>query len=363
MSGTSLDGVDAALIEFKQDNSLNLIKTHSHPIPTELRFDLINATQPDWKGSFSDFGILNQKLGKLFSEASNQLLRNSNFNKNHIHAIGSHGQTLWHQPDGEFPFSLQLGDANLIAESTGITTVADFRSRDIAAGGQGAPLVPAFHKEYLSSPNKSRVILNIGGISNITILPSEQLNTPVKGFDTGPGNTLLDAWIRNCKKLNYDKNGSWASSGKVLHTVLEKLLDDPFFALPSPKSTGKELFNINWLEARLNNLLYDSKPEDIQATLNELTVKSISDNIPENCDEIYICGGGIHNLHLTKTLQGMLPKVAIASTEALGINPDWMEAIAFSWLAKQTIDGKPGNLSDVTGAKGARILGAIYPSS
>lgn len=362
MSGTSLDGVDAALVEFKQNKSISLLHSHSHPIPAELQSELINTTEPNWQCSLSDFGILNQKLGKLFANATIQLLQQANFNKKNIIAIGSHGQTLWHQPTGEHPFSLQLGDANLIAEATGITTVADFRNRDIAAGGQGAPLVPAFHKKYLSNSDKTRVILNIGGIANITVLPSKSSNIPVSGFDTGPGNTLLDIWIRKNKQLSYDKNGKWAFSGRMLPTILKILLKDPYFSLPSPKSTGKELFNMNWLETLLGNQLNKYKPADIQATLSELTAISICSNIPKNCDEVFICGGGVHNSYLIETLQSMLPKVSITSTQALGINPDWMEAIAFAWLAKQAIEKKPGNLTDVTGAKGDRILGALYPA-
>lgn len=363
MSGTSLDGVDAVLVEFSQNNTLKLVETVSHPISDKLRSHLIDVIAPNWEGSLANIGMLHHELGSLFSDASNQLIKKSGIEKKQICAIGSHGQTLWHQPNGEFPFSLQLGDANLIAELTGITTIADFRSRDIAAGGQGAPLVPAFHKMALTNLKKNRVILNIGGISNITILPSEHSKKVVNGFDTGPGNTLLDNWIKKQKKLNYDTHGEWASQGKILSKALNILLQDPYFLLAPPKSTGKELFNLDWLHSCLGELLETAKAQDIQATLSEFTARTIRDNIPSDCDEIYICGGGIHNTFLIDRLKELLPKITIRSTEVLGIDPDWMEAIAFAWLAKQTIEGKPGNLPEVTGASELRILGAVYTAS
>ena len=363
MSGTSLDGVDAVLVEFNSDVP-KLIASYSHPIPKNLQTKLIDFTQPDWRGSVASLGIFHQQLGKLFADAVNQLLQQSNTNPQQVLAIGSHGQTIWHQPEGEFPFSLQLGDANLIAELTNITTVADFRSRDIAAGGQGAPLVPAFHHNTLSHPDKNRVILNIGGLANISILPSKVSNEPVTGFDTGPGNGLIDAWIHVHKGSNYDKSGDWAKSGVIQGSILNKLLEDPYFSLSAPKSTGKEFFNLTWLKSTLGDTLDNHKPEDIQATLTELTAKTIADdinnNIASSCDELFICGGGIHNRFLVERLQYHLATVTIASTQELGIDPDWMEAIAFAWLAKQTMEGKTGNLPSATGAKGTRILGAIY---
>jgi len=363
MSGTSLDGVDAVLVDFNADTP-KLIASHSHPIPEDLQTKLIEFTHPDWRGSFADMGAFHQQLGKLFADAVNQLLQESKITPQQVQAIGSHGQTLWHQPDGDFPFSLQLGDANLIAELTGITTVADFRSRDIAAGGQGAPLVPAFHHKALSHNDKNRVILNIGGIANISALPSKASNEPVMGFDTGPGNGLIDAWIYAHKGKNYDKNGNWARSGVIQADMLNTLLTDPYFSLPAPKSTGKEFFNLVWLKGILGSSLDNYKPEDIQATLTELTPKTIADSIKNSidisCDELFVCGGGIHNQFLIERLRHHLPEMSTASTQELGIDPDWMEAIAFAWLAKQTMEGKAGNLPSATGAKGSRILGAIY---
>ena len=358
-----MDGVDAVLVKFIPDKSAELIQSLSFPIPEELRSQLKAVIKPGWQGTLSSIGRLHQELGKLFADACNALLLQARINKNQIQAIGSHGQTLWHQPDGTFPFSLQLGDGNIIAELTGIRTVADFRNRDIAAGGQGAPLVPAFHKEIFCSPDIFRVILNIGGIANITVLPPSQHKKSVSGFDTGPGNALLDTWISHNKNRNYDQNGDWAASGKIHNKLLKQLLQDPFFFLPPPKSTGKELFNLQWLRKQSEDSLNQYRAADIQATLCELTATSIANCIPEECEELYICGGGVHNRYLMQRLQNLLPGISIASSQTLGVDPDWMEAIAFAWLAKQTIEGKPGNLPVVTGAKGTRVLGAVYSAS
>ena len=360
MSGTSLDGVDTVLVGFDHLKP-TLLSSYVHPIEPDLKESLLKTIHPEWKGSLVDIGTLNQKLGKLFADAACALIKDNDIDKTSITAIGSHGQTLWHQPIGKHPFSLQLGDASIIAEQTGITTIADFRSRDIAAGGQGAPLVPAFHKELLTHAEKNRVILNVGGISNITILPSISSTRMVSGYDTGPGNGLLDAWIAKHQNTSYDKNGDWARSGTINRKILNKLLEEPYFSLPSPKSTGKELFNLTWLEILAGDQLHEEKPENIQATLTELTAKTISDNITD-CDELYVCGGGTHNSHLIERLKYHLPNAEIDSTAKLGINPDLMEAIAFAWLAKQAHENKTGNLPSVTGASGKRILGAIYPA-
>ncbi len=360
MSGTSLDGVDTVLVGFDQLKPI-LLSSYVHPIEPDLRETLLETIHPEWQGSLADIGILNQRLGKLFADAVCSLIKNNDIEQKSITAIGSHGQTLWHQPIGKHPFSLQLGDPSIIAEQTGITTIADFRSRDIAAGGQGAPLVPAFHKELLTDIDKNRVILNIGGIANITILPSSASTQMVSGYDTGPGNGLLDAWIAKHQKMSYDKNGNWAKSGTINEKILTKLLEEPYFSLPSPKSTGKELFNLTWLESLIGNQLLQEKPENIQATLTELTAITISHNVI-NCDELYVCGGGAQNSNLIEQLKFHLPNTEIDSTAKLGIDPDWMEAIAFAWLAKQAYERRSGNLPAVTGARGERILGAIYPA-
>ena len=360
MSGTSLDAIDAVIVDFSSTVPL-LELTHSHEIPAPLKAKITETIHPDWTGSLAKIGELHHQLGQLFADSVNSLIEKSNYLPQEIAAVGSHGQTAWHQPFGENPFSMQLGDANLISEHTGITTVADFRSRDIAAGGQGAPLVPAFHQSLFSHPEKNRGILNIGGIANISFLPGEKNNGQVMGFDTGPGNGLIDAWISKHKNKAYDKRGAWASSGNVIKSVLDTVLSDDYFSMPPPKSTGKEAFNLQWLETKLGYHIQHFKPIDVQATLTELTAQTIADNINENYDELYICGGGIRNEFLMSRIQYHLPNLPIASTIELGVDPEWMEAIAFAWLAKQTLEGKAGNLPSATGAKGERVLGAIYP--
>jgi len=360
MSGTSLDGVDAVLVDFN-NNKPELTASYSHPIPSTLKQELLETIQPNWQGSLLTIGTLDQKLGKLFANAVNQLLKKTPIEKQKIKAIGSHGQTLWHQPTGQHPFSLQLGNANIISELTDITTIADFRGRDIAAGGQGAPLVPAFHSEYLTHPTRNRIVLNIGGIANITNLPSNDNKIDqISGFDTGPGNGLIDAWINAHKDITYDDSGQWARSGNVLPNLLQHLLDEPYFSAPHPKSTGKEYFNLLWLHDKLSESFSSCKPKDIQATLTALTAYTIAKHC-NKCDEILVCGGGVHNEYLIELLKQYLTNApTVLSTETACIDPDWMEAIAFSWLAKKTLEGKVGNAPDATGARGSRILGAIY---
>jgi len=374
MSGTSLDGVDVVLVEFTDDNSIILCSSYFQATEAKLQQQLLTISNPKWRGSLSEVGMLHQQLGTLFANAVNALLAQTNITPKQIKAIGSHGQTVWHQPTGAHPFSMQLGDANQISELTGITTVADFRNRDIAAKGQGAPLVPAFHQEVFSHPHINRVILNIGGIANITLLPAstnkqqdnhQQTQKNVSGFDTGPGNGLIDAWVSLHKDCRYDKNGDWGKSGKILKNVLTQLLNDVYFSAPIPKSTGKEVFNLAWLNGKLKDDISNFKPEDIQATLTELTATTIADSIKNgrnetSYDECFVCGGGVHNQLLMERLQIHLPDLAIHTTHKQGIDPDWLEAIAFAWLAKQTIEGKPSNLPSATGAKGLRVLGAIY---
>lgn len=362
MSGTSLDAVDAVLVDFSQSTP-TLIEYYSHPFPKNFRHELLETIQPDWVGSLYTIGTLDQKLGYLFADAVDQLTQKANISNSDVIAIGSHGHTLWHEPSGEYPFSLQLGNANVISEQTKITTVADFRSRDIAAGGQGAPLVPAFHFKYLTHPTKNRVLLNIGGIANISYLPAEDNpNTTVFGFDTGPGNGLLDAWIFKHKKNKYDKNGDWAKSGTPSADLLTILKNDPYFTIPAPKSTGKEYFNLDWLDNNLKKYKFPLRPEDIQATLTKLTTNTITDASPQ-CDEVLIFGGGIHNKFLIELLKLNFLDTKVMSSDVIGIDPDWMEAIAFAWLAKQSLNGEAGNLPEATGAQGSRILGAIYQST
>lgn len=373
MSGTSLDGIDAVLVRFEEDKP-ELLHSLCHPLPDNLRQAITTLIQPNWRGSLTTIGEINQQLGKCFAAASNAVLEQADINASQVAAIGSHGQTIWHQPDGQHPFTWQLGDASHIAEQTQITTVADFRSRDMAAGGQGAPLVPAFHRAIMDTqPTESTsVILNIGGIANITVLPPQSVGSTQPsespeqtfGFDTGPGNTLIDYWTSQHLDTRYDKNGSWAATGQIHDDLLERCLADPYFALAAPKSTGREHFNPTWLTQQLAS--FEINAASVQTTLTELTAISITDAIQHhahNIGTVYTCGGGAHNTYLQQRIRSHLPtNVQLTTTQALDIHPDWMEAIAFAWLAKRTLEGKSGNLPAVTGAAGARILGAIYPA-
>lgn len=356
MSGTSLDGIDVALVDFA--DGADLIAHRHFPLPEKLTSDLLTLTQSNATLSFEQMGELETALGQAFAIAVLDFCQTMEISPESIRAIGSHGQTVRHNPHGALPFTLQLGDANIIAERTGITTVADFRRRDVAAGGQGAPLVPAFHQALFAKPNSTRAIVNIGGIANITLLAADGA---VSGFDTGPGNGLMDAWCQKQWHLSYDDNGQKAALGQVDQTLLERLLADPWLWLPAPKSTGRDVFNLEWLAVHLQNL--NLSPETVLRTLNLFTARTIADallaSVVVALDDVFVCGGGVHNALLMQNLQSLLP-CPVQSTQALGVDPDYVEAMAFAWLAKQCIDGKPGNVVAVTGAKGARILGAIY---
>ena len=357
MSGTSLDGVDATLCRF--DEGCELIATHFLPYPAELKLALLALHMPT-KNELEAAILLGNQLAKLYAAAVTALLASAKIDADKVTAIGCHGQTIRHRPnfEPELSFTLQIGNNALLAELTNITVVGDFRSRDIAAGGQGAPLVPAFHQAIFGSKEKNRAIVNIGGIANITYLAK---NGTVLGFDSGPGNMLLDSWVKLRLGKDYDANGDWAATGVVLNSLLSGMLAEPYFMLPPPKSTGRDLFNDHWLK---QHLLYPHlRSEDVACTLVALTAHSIHDALKkcDNVDEVYVCGGGAHNNCLIDSLQALLGNVPVHTTKALGIDVDWVEAVAFAWLAKQTIDNKPSNLPAVTGAKGLRVLGAIYP--
>jgi anhydro-N-acetylmuramic acid kinase len=354
MSGTSADGIDAALVDFSQPQP-SLLAHYYKRYNDETRQSILALCKPG-PNEIIRLGELEVSLGIQFAQAIIKLLQVSNISSHEIQAVGSHGQTIRHHP--EHGFTLQIGDPNIIAARTGITTVADFRRRDIALDGQGAPLVPAFHHAFFADPTKNRSIVNIGGIANVTLLSASSLE-PVTGFDTGPGNTLLDSWIEKHTGHAHDEQGALARTGTINDTLLKKLLADDFFHLPLPKSTGREYFNLPWLESYLPS---DLKPADVQATLVELTAKSIMDSIKNNFPngEIFVCGGGIHNLYLMDRLRKLGTGFQITSTEKLGIHPDWVEAMAFAWLAMQTLQKKTGNLTTVTGAKRNSILGGVY---
>jgi anhydro-N-acetylmuramic acid kinase len=357
MSGTSLDGVDAVLAEIGPDGRTRTLRTHYQPYPEALRSELLalHTPHPD---EIHLAACAANTLARLYAEATRTLL--DGVDPASVRAVGCHGQTLRHRPaDG---YTLQIGNAALLAELTGITVVADFRSRDIAAGGQGAPLVPAFHAQALGAPGVHRVIANIGGIANITDLPPDGA---VRGWDTGPGNMLLDAWIKRHQGANYDRDGAWAASGRMHPALLGALIDHPYLQLPPPKSAGREQFNLEWLDDVLARLGAAVEPADVQATLLEWTAASLADAVTRECRnarELYVCGGGAHNAALMQRLGARLPGVSVATTSALGIDPDWVEALAFAWLARQTLHRAPGNLPSVTGARGERILGAIHPA-
>jgi anhydro-N-acetylmuramic acid kinase len=368
MSGTSLDAIDAVLVDFGSGTT-KIVETLSHPIPGSLRSDLLALCQPG-DNEIERLGRADTQLGILFADAVEQLLKQSNIPANEIHAIGSHGQTIRHCPDGNRPFTLQIGDANQIAEHTGITTVADLRRRDMAAGGQGAPLVSAFHAamfndDRFQSTKQTRVILNIGGIANITLLPADS-NSVISGFDTGPGNGLMDAWVQKHKQQNFDTDGQWASSGNVNEKLLTQLLSNDYFTKVPPKSTGRELFNLSWLEKQLSSVSEKLSKEDVQATLTEFTVVSISDALKKHStetDEVIVCGGGVRNSFLIKRLREHLKPIDVKITDDLGLPAEWVEAAAFAWLARETLANRPGNVPGVTGARHPVVLGGIYPAS
>lgn len=357
MSGTSMDGIDAVLVSF-QNKTVLIHATHSIPYPENLRHRLVLASQnhatPD------EVGELDTLTGALFADAAESLIRDSGVERSSIRAIGSHGQTLRHQPSGPGRFSLQVGSPSVIAEKTGVTTVGDFRSRDMAAGGQGAPLVPAFHQHFFGSESEDRCILNLGGIANITWLPADPDNT-VTGFDTGPANALMDAWCHDQTGRAFDENGQWAQEGIIDQALLSDMLSDAYFERLPPKSTGKEKFNLEWIKTLV--MRHDEvRPEDIQRTLLQLSVITAVQQIPQSpAMTVYACGGGTRNQLLMKELSQALSPIRLLNTNELGLAPQWVEPTAFAWLAQQTIERKPGNLAEVTGAAGPRILGAIYP--
>ena len=359
MSGTSLDGIDAALVEFK-DLRPRLLGFEYHAFPENLKTMIHRLSDANSLISLQEYGELDVELGHLFAQAVSQLLIKNQITASAITAIGSHGQTLFHAPNTARPFSLQIGDPNIIAETTGVTTVADFRRRDIAAGGQGAPLVPAFHQAVFSDTSKHRCIVNIGGIANITVLPTDS-SASIVGFDTGPGNTLMDQWIKQHKDLSYDASGAWARTGRVNRALVAQLEDDEYFYALPPKSTGKEYFSLTWLAQKI--AIADYQPEDIQASLCYLTAITICKAIKSQApltEEVLVCGGGIHNTYLLELITQYLA-CPVASTEVCGIHPDHVEAMAFAWLARQTINHLPGNLKEVTGAKNPVVLGGVYP--
>lgn len=358
ISGTSTDAIDAIAVEIDNHNNINQLASLAYPIEESLKNDIFSIQTRAI--SLSEFGELDTKLGKTFADAALELIEANKLDKTTIKAIGSHGQTIKHDPDCAHPFTIQVGNPNIIAEKTNITTVADFRRRDVAAGGQGAPLVLAFHQAWLGGL-KDTAVLNMGGIANITILANEGLE-PRLGFDTGPANTLLDAWTRKYLKKAFDENGHWAKGGTVQAALLQSLLKHSYFCKLPPKSADVSQFNLAWLENFLH-LFQNVSPQDVASTLMELTVTSISNALSAWASEtkqVIACGGGCENQFLMQELGKRLYPIRLTTTSEYGLDPDWVEATAFAWLAHQTLHKKPGNAYHSTGAKHPCVLGGIY---
>ena len=353
MSGTSLDGVDAVMLKFS-DGAHRIVGESFKPFHDSLRRQLLALHEPR-SDEIHAAALLSNELAQIYAQAVRELLVKTHISPASVQAIGCHGQTIRHRP--EAGYTIQLGNGALLAELTRNIVVCDFRSRDIAAGGEGAPLVPAFHHAMFAHSSIHRVVVNIGGISNVTDLSFGA----VQGFDTGPGNMLMDAWIQRHLGKSFDRDGAWARGGSCIRELLQGMLAHDFFSRNPPKSTGRELFNLAWLDRQLSGT---ENPRDVQATLLELTVISIVRAIKTWCNgakEIYVCGGGASNPVLMSRLAAAVPGTPLETTAKLGINPDWVEACAFAWLARQALFLQPGNLPSVTGAAGPRILGAIYP--
>ena len=359
LSGTSMDGIDVALVRFAPGPEL--VDTHFHELPAKLKKDLNELATPG-DNEIDRMGVADIEMGKEIAKAVNAILTKTHTEPARVRAIGSHGQTIRHRPSQDPKFTLQIGDPNTIAVETGIRVVADFRRKDIALGGQGAPLVPAFHDGIFRSRQADRIIVNIGGIANLTVLPRGQFS-PVIGFDTGPGNTLLDGWCQKMVGQPMDKDGMLAARGRILPLLLQSMLKDAYFSRRPPKTTGREYFSMEWLEKHLAEF---GRPgvADVQATLLALTVHTIAESIKAlpmlKTPEIYVCGGGAHNIAVMRSLQVQLPDCRVDKTDAIGVSADWVEAMAFAWLARQRMHEQPGNLPIVTGASRPTILGCVY---
>ncbi|WP_110647781.1 anhydro-N-acetylmuramic acid kinase [Salinicola peritrichatus] len=362
MSGTSLDGVDAALVEIDDDPQRipRLVDALCLPLGADLRAALLELTQASQVG-FAALGAAESGFCDQQARAVKALLQRHDLKPGDISAIGSHGQTIEHAPDAIPPFTCQLDNPSRLAELTGCRVVGDFRRRDMAAGGQAAPLAPIFHQALFADDERTRLVLNLGGIANLTRLAPRNAPRPVLGFDTGPANLLIDAWHSRHRNGPVDENGSWAASGRVDGALLERLLDDPYFAAPPPKSTGRERFHLDWVASRLTGR---EAAADVQATLAELTAASVARAAAPFIDagntDLIVCGGGARNAYLMQRLATRLPGVSMLACEDFGWSADWLEAGAFAWLAWRRLRGLPGNLPEVTGARGPRVLGGVY---
>ena len=356
ISGTSMDAIDAALVDFDAV-PLRMVAASATPFDPDLKRRIAAVVDSPDHVALDELGRIDVELARSFARAALCLLRDAGVAPDRVHALGSHGQTLRHRPDLDPPFTWQIGDPNTLSEMTGITVVADFRRRDVAAGGQGAPLLPVFHDHLFRSREEDRVILNLGGIANITVL---KRGTPVTGFDTGPANRLLDAWISLHAGKDFDAGGAWAKTGRCDGALLRLLLDEPYFRLAPPKSTGRELFNVPWLEHKLNAA--PRRPQDVQATLLQFTAVTVAAEVARHAPgaSVFACGGGAHNAALLTAIAREAAPSRISTTTTLGLDPDYVEAAAFAWFAQRTLEGLPSSAGSVTGAVGARILGGVY---
>ncbi len=357
ISGTSMDAIDAVAVSFGERNVI-ILGQLAVPYTDDLSARIAAVSGAE-QYSVDDLGALNVKIGDAFANAALAVMREAAIEPASVAAIGSHGQTVRHRPEVETPFSLQLGCGATIAVRTGIPTVCDFRSADVALGGQGAPLVPAFHGWIFSRPGTARCVVNIGGIGNITVVGESGVTA---GYDTGPGNTLLDTWARINLGRPFDADGAWAASGAVDQSLLETMLADPYFSMQPPKSTGPETFSKSWLDRILESVQADLSPENVQSTLLQLTVSSISSCIADHdgVDAVAVCGGGASNGELMRRLAEALDPVPVSDTSNWGLHPDWVEACAFAWLARARLRGETGNVPLVTGASRGTVLGALY---
>ncbi|MCP4321211.1 MAG: anhydro-N-acetylmuramic acid kinase [Alteromonadales bacterium] len=355
MSGTSLDAIDVVIAQRTEQGFLQ-VAGFAPIMPITLRESLLKICA-DKHVDLQTLGEVDHYFALNCADAVNQLLKDNNFSSSQISAIGSHGQTIYHSPLSTPAFTQQIGDANVIAANTTIACVSDFRRMDMAYGGQGAPLVPAFHQALFAKQGEQRIILNIGGIANISVLGADN---SVLGYDTGPGNMLMDGWIDHCLGQSFDKDANFAKQGKVQQALLDKLLSDNYFSLPAPKSTGREKFNLQWLEEQLTGITITI--QDTQRTLLEFTAITVSDQIKLHSDnaDIFVCGGGSLNPLLIQRLQSLLKNHHVTDTHTLNIDPMFVEAIAFAWLAEQRLLEKPIPLKAVTGAKQDAILGSVY---
>lgn len=362
ISGTSRDGVDAALVSFKHDRP----KIHAAlcaPYPPDLAAKLQQAILTGRRPEDDTLAELDRELAEEFSRTVHLLLEKAGIPAREVQAIGSHGQTVWHDPDGPRPESIQLGNPQQIAEQTGIDTVGDFRRADIEAGGQGAPLAPLLHRA-LFRPDSGldsacRIVVNLGGIANISVIDQAG---QVSGYDTGPANCLLDAWVQEHLQEPFDRDGNWAASGRKISSLLQEMLADPYFHKPAPKSTGVEYFNLSWLQGFKPEGpgKAPSDPADVQATLSELTAVTVADEIrPHAPNDVLLCGGGVHNSDLCLRLQKQLPGIDVKSTADFGLDPDWVEAVLFAWLARESLAGRLLDTRNITGAENPVLLGFV----